>query len=111
MSHSGDMWPNHDAGDDDEPDWVKTEREQFVAFRDKDGDKRMNRDEVSNWIMPADYDQSEAETRHLMFESDSDRVRVCTRDVSKRAHASNAFLCLSYWHKHTRARWLTLQDL
>ena len=87
LSHSGDMWPNHDAGDDDEPDWVKTEREQFVAFRDKDGDKRMNRDEVSNWIMPADYDQSEAETRHLMFESDGDRVRVCTRDVSKRARA------------------------
>ena len=75
------MWPNRDA--DDESEWVRTEREQFGAFRDKDGDGRMNRDEVAHWIMPADYDHSAAETRHLMFESDLDRVRLlaCTSSV------------------------------
>ena len=29
------MWPSHEADEDDEPEWVKTEREQFAMFRDK----------------------------------------------------------------------------
>ena len=76
------MWP--DTSDPNEPDWVKTEREQFSAFRDKDGDGRMSREEVRDWIMPPDYDHSEAETKHLIFESDADRVggffsQACSR--------------------------------
>jgi len=69
----GDMWPNRD-GDAEEPDWVKTEREQFETFRDKDSDGVMNRAEVSDWIQPTDYDHSIAEAKHLIFESDIDKV-------------------------------------
>ena len=68
-----DMWPSEDR-DEDEPDWVRTEREQFSTFRDKNNDGHMDRNEVMDWIIPADYDHSEAEARHLIFESDNDRV-------------------------------------
>ena len=69
---AGDMWPNHD--NEDEPDWVATEREQFGSFRDKDKDGKMDQEEVRQWIIPDDYDHVQAEMRHLFFESDVDRV-------------------------------------
>lgn len=67
------MWPDKN---EEEPEWVKTERETFKTVRDKNGDGKMDLEEVKNWIMPPDYDHSEAETRHLIHESDSDKV--CT---------------------------------
>jgi Ca2+-binding EF-hand superfamily protein len=66
------MWPNHDQTD--EPEWVKHERQQFGTFRDKNNDGFMDKEEVQEWILPADYDHSEAEAKHLIFESDADRV-------------------------------------
>ncbi|KDR16997.1 calumenin [Zootermopsis nevadensis] len=55
-----------------EPDWVKNEREQFSQYRDKDGDGFMDKEEVKNWIIPPDFDHSEAEALHLIYESDVD---------------------------------------
>ena len=76
MYRKGDMWPEQEG---DEPEWVKTEREQFTTFRDKNQDGRMDSDEVRAWVVPDDYDHSEAESKHLIFESDQDRVgTVCT---------------------------------
>uniref|UniRef100_A0A8C4R1G7 Reticulocalbin-3 n=1 Tax=Eptatretus burgeri TaxID=7764 RepID=A0A8C4R1G7_EPTBU len=64
----GDMYsPNDDA---EEPDWVRTEREQFHEFRDKNKDGKMDREETRNWILPPDYDHAEIEAKHLVFESD-----------------------------------------
>ena len=68
----GDMWPNENGVD--EPDWVKTERTQFHDYRDKNKDGKMDREEVREWIIPPDYDHSEAEAKHLIYESDTDRV-------------------------------------
>ena len=64
---------SHD-GDADEPEWVKTEREQFVEFRDKNRDGKMDKEETRDWILPSDYDHAEAEARHLVYESDQDKV-------------------------------------
>ncbi|XP_061174316.1 calumenin-like isoform X3 [Saccostrea echinata] len=66
----GDMWPDKN---EEEPDWVKTERETFASQRDKNGDGKMDLDEVKNWIIPPDYDHSEAEAKHLISESDSNK--------------------------------------
>ena len=66
------MWPEQDGVS--EPDWVRTEREQFKSFRDKNGDGRMDSSEVREWVMPDDYDHTVAESKHLIFESDMDRV-------------------------------------
>ncbi|XP_011434992.2 calumenin isoform X2 [Magallana gigas] len=73
----GDMWPDKN---EEEPEWVKTERETFKTVRDKNGDGKMDLEEVKNWIMPPDYDHSEAETRHLIHESDSDKDGKLSRD-------------------------------
>lgn len=69
----GDMY-NHEA-DSKEPDWVKTEREQFAEFRDKNKDGKMDKEETKDWILPSDYDHAEAEAKHLVYESDTDKVR------------------------------------
>ena len=70
----GDMY-NQD-GDASEPEWVKTEREQFTEFRDKNKDGKMDKEETRDWILPTDYDHAEAEAKHLVYESDADKVRT-----------------------------------
>ena len=66
-----DMWPEKD---EEEPEWVKSEREQFSRYRDLNQDGFMDRDEVQHWISPPAYDHLGAEAKHLMLESDSDKV-------------------------------------
>lgn len=68
----GDMY--NQEGDDSEPEWVKTEREQFTEFRDKNKDGKMDKDETRDWILPTDYDHADAEAKHLVYESDADKV-------------------------------------
>ncbi|XP_052709114.1 calumenin-like isoform X3 [Crassostrea angulata] len=77
LVNAWDMWPDKN---EEEPEWVKTERETFKTVRDKNGDGKMDLEEVKNWIMPPDYDHSEAETRHLIHESDSDKDGKLSRD-------------------------------
>ncbi|KAJ8411163.1 hypothetical protein AAFF_G00171690 [Aldrovandia affinis] len=74
----GDMY-NHE-GDPQEPEWVKTEREQFVEFRDKNKDGKMDKEETMDWILPLDYDHAEAEAKHLVYESDSDKDGKLTKE-------------------------------
>ncbi|XP_071954799.1 calumenin-B-like isoform X2 [Antedon mediterranea] len=62
-----------------EPDWVKTEREQFSTHRDKNKDGKMDREEIGDWIMPRDYDHAEAEAKHLIHESDKDKDEKLTK--------------------------------
>ena len=42
--------------------------------RDKDGDGRLNKQELREWIMPENYDHAKAEATHLIDESDVDSV-------------------------------------
>lgn len=80
LSTPGDMY--NQEGDATEPEWVKTEREQFTEFRDKNKDGKMDKDETRDWILPNDYDHAEAEAKHLVYESDTDKV--CTDACFKR---------------------------
>ncbi|XP_068099120.1 reticulocalbin-3 isoform X2 [Hyperolius riggenbachi] len=59
--------------DEPEPDWVKTERQQFLDHRDLNKDGHMDRSEISHWIRPHEYDHAELEAKHLVFESDRDK--------------------------------------
>eukprot|EP00092_Neocalanus_flemingeri_P017512 GFUD01018945.1.p1 GENE.GFUD01018945.1~~GFUD01018945.1.p1 ORF type:complete len:323 (+),score=114.28 GFUD01018945.1:52-1020(+) len=77
----GDMYRDEDtANQEDEPDWVASEREQFTKFRDRDGDGLMDLEEVKAWIIPPDFDHSEAEAKHLIFESDQDQDNLLTKE-------------------------------
>ncbi|XP_032816074.1 calumenin-A-like [Petromyzon marinus] len=60
------------AGLQEEPEWVRTERAQFLAVRDTDGDGRMGRAETRAWVLPSDYDHADIEAQHLVHESDAD---------------------------------------
>lgn len=73
-----DMFSHEDGGP--EPDWIKTEREQFSDFRDLNKDGKMDLDEIRHWIMPQDYDHAEAEARHLVYESDQDKDQMLTKE-------------------------------
>jgi len=66
----GDMYRGQ--GGEDEPDWVKNEREQFANYRDKNHDGQMDPEEVKQWIIPPDFDHAEAEAKHLVLEADAD---------------------------------------
>lgn len=74
----GDVFRSGDG--DAEPDWVRNERDQFKQYRDKDGDGYMDKEEVKNWIIPPDFDHAEAESRHLIYDSDSDADQKLTKE-------------------------------
>ncbi|XP_078511417.1 reticulocalbin-3 isoform X2 [Lissotriton helveticus] len=67
----GDMYSTE--SDEPEPDWVKSERQQFSDFRDLNKDGKMDHSEISHWIMPPDYDHPDVEAKHLIYESDKDK--------------------------------------
>ncbi|XP_063052584.1 calumenin-B [Engraulis encrasicolus] len=75
----GDMY-NTDGDKADEPEWVRTEREQFTEFRDKNKDGHMDLTETRDWILPEDYDHAEAEAKHLVYESDTNQDGRLTKD-------------------------------
>ncbi|KAK7098370.1 calumenin-like isoform X2 [Littorina saxatilis] len=74
-----DMWPNRENAEE-EPEWVKSERKQFVDYRDKNKDGKLDRHEVKEWIIPEDFDHAKAESRHLIFETDSDKDGKLTHE-------------------------------
>lgn len=65
-----------------EPDWVKSEREMFKSYRDKNGDGKLDKDELKEWIMPSGFDHAEAEARHLIHLADDNKVRCLFTVVS-----------------------------
>ncbi len=70
----GDMYTSE--GDEEDPEWVATERQQFSEFRDKNKDGKMDKEETLDWILPSDYDHAEAEAKHLLHESDANQVKL-----------------------------------
>ena len=56
--------------------WVKTEWEHFSKHRDKNSDGSLDKEEISNWISPPDYDHAHAEEKHLIYEADTNKVYI-----------------------------------
>ncbi|XP_075047426.1 calumenin-like isoform X2 [Mixophyes fleayi] len=65
--------------DEPEPEWVKTERQQFKDHRDLNKDGKMDRTEITHWIHPQDYDHADLEAKHLIYESDKDKDDKLTK--------------------------------
>ena len=73
----GDIWPQFECEEGtDEPEWVKTEREHFSKHRDKNSDGSLDKEEISNWISPPDYDHAHTEAKHLIYEADTNKVYI-----------------------------------
>lgn len=75
----GDMYRGTEDGEE-EPEWVRNERETFNNYRDKNSDGFMDSEEVKDWIIPSDFDHAEAEARHLIYEADSDADEKLTKE-------------------------------
>ncbi|KAG9329476.1 hypothetical protein JZ751_015163 [Albula glossodonta] len=73
----GDMFSPEDG--ESEPEWVTTEKKQFLEFRDMNKDGALDASEVSEWILPAEVDHAENEARHLIHETDQDKVHLSLR--------------------------------
>jgi len=76
----GDLWPEEDREKGAEPDWVKTERDQFTDYRDTNKDGKMDAKEVQDWILPPDYDHVSTEAQHLIKESDTNDDKMLTKE-------------------------------
>jgi len=73
-----DLFPG--LGTSDEPNFIISEKEQFKTYRDKDGDGYLDIGEIKDWILPDNFDHAEAESRHLVYESDSDADGKLTKE-------------------------------
>lgn len=62
------------------PEWVQREREQFHTYRDKNGDGFLDRNEIREWIVPANYDHADAEAKHLIYEADTNKDGILSHD-------------------------------
>ncbi|XP_053908331.1 reticulocalbin-3 [Cuculus canorus] len=62
-----------------EPPWVLEERTQFVGARDRDGDGRLNPEEVGYWLRPPTAGWARAEAEHLLHHADHDRDGLLSR--------------------------------
>lgn len=86
------MFSHEDNGP--EPDWVLSEREQFNDFRDLNKDGKLDKDEIRHWILPQDYDHAQAEARHLVYESDKNKVASVFRAADWQEAVCLRLFCL-----------------
>ncbi|KAH8302429.1 hypothetical protein KR044_006390, partial [Drosophila immigrans] len=75
----GDMYRPSEA-DEEEPEWVRSERQAFTMHRDLDGDGYLTETEIRQWIVPNDFDHAESEAKHLIFEADVDHDEQLTKE-------------------------------
>jgi len=77
----GDMYRPGDHPDQKgEPDWVKSERDMFKTYRDKNADGKLDKDELKEWIMPSGFDHAEAEAKHLLHLADDNKDMKLGKD-------------------------------
>ncbi|XP_030570867.1 calumenin [Drosophila novamexicana] len=74
----GDMYRPSEPNED-EPEWVLSEREAFSKHRDLDQDGYLTEAEIRQWIVPNDFDHAESEAKHLIFEADEDNDEKLTK--------------------------------
>jgi len=61
-----------DRGRDQSVDWVRDEKQRFDVELDKDGDGRLNREEILSWMIPSNEDMADDEVKHLFAGADDD---------------------------------------
>lgn len=87
------MWSGEKG--ESEPEWVKSEREEFHNKRDTNKDGKLDVQEVYNWIFPSVDDPIKTEADHLMQEVDVDGVSTTLRLFVIVQHDLSLDYCLS----------------
>lgn len=75
--YMADMWQGKE---EEEPDWVKEERDQFHQQRDTNKDGFLVFEEVKDWIVPENFDHTWAEAHHLMVTADDNQDNLLTKE-------------------------------
>lgn len=63
--YMNDLWTPEEENQG-EPEWLTQERAHFSQHRDKNGDGKLDKEELGEWLLPTGYDYIEAEAGHLM---------------------------------------------
>jgi len=58
----------------DEEGWMQSEKKNYYDLGDQDGDKKLNRKELGDWLLNPNIDYIEDEVRHLIEEADANKV-------------------------------------
>ncbi len=102
-----DIWPKNERTQlEEEPDWVRVEREGFSKHRDRDGNGRLNKEEIQHWILPEGYDHARSEAKHLIYNADTNKVQSsCIINSWSIAWSAKSlvtvFKLLSFWLLYT----------
>ena len=57
------------------PAWIQSEKKQFEEQHDKNGDGKLDRNEILDWIIPSAHATgNQDEAKHLLTESDANGV-------------------------------------
>ncbi|KAJ8251097.1 hypothetical protein GJAV_G00217220 [Gymnothorax javanicus] len=63
-----------------EPEWITTEKQQFMEFRDVNKDGVLDASEIAKWILPGEMDHADNEAKHLIHETDADKDEKITKE-------------------------------
>ncbi len=100
---AGDFYPDDpESPDQEEPEWVASERKQFREVHDADHDGKMSKAEIMKWIVPDDYDHVEAESQHLIQQADADKV-CCLNSLQAKLQTEGS--CLEKTGKQVTHFW------
>lgn len=65
-----------DENDEEDTAWMLEEREEFQLNLDKDGDGYLDHQEITDWVLPEDFDHITEESKHLFEEADMNQVWI-----------------------------------
>ena len=78
VSNCADDLANEDDEDDDDDEnevgWSPEDEKEFRDEIDKDGDGKLNREEIYQWLVPEDFDHIVDESDHIFKEADVNKV-------------------------------------
>lgn len=74
-----DLWPPSKRDTEEKPDWLKEEQAQFSTHRDKDGNRKLDREELGDWILPLNFDPAVSEAKHLIQQADVDKNKILSK--------------------------------
>ena len=61
-------------GEEEENDQILSEKKKYYQLGDKDGDKKLNKEELGNWLLNPNVDHIENEVQHLIEKADTNKV-------------------------------------
>ncbi|XP_029945150.1 reticulocalbin-3 [Salarias fasciatus] len=77
VEYIGDMYSPEP--EEDEPEWVQTERKHFSEVRDTNKDGYLDASEVADWVLPGEVDHADNEAKHLIHETDTNKDGKITK--------------------------------